>query len=198
MFTTWGGRGSVVFAIGVPIVVAMARAVSWDQVGPYLITMGAFLLAAFILQALLVPRQLEREQRATYEATIDGLQRQLAMHSPNEVIKRINGHLYEGRVLGNRLRSATRGSTDEEWTVALRDCVDWVYKLGELVNESCIGKADDYVALRRSIPPAIRNAGREPDGSPLVTERNQAWRQWISTGSDVLRDCIVRIEARGP
>jgi hypothetical protein len=115
---------------------------------------------------------------------------------PTDAIKVINSHLELGRSIRTRLRRIPRDAPDEGWTPALKESVDWVYRAGELVEEHCLGKMHDYVSLRRSIPPAIRNAGRNPDGSPWVNDRTARWRKWMESGTNLLLACIERIDSR--
>lgn len=197
MFTTWGGVGSVVFAVGIPLVVAWWQGVPSDEIGPFVVVTALFLMGAFLLQLLLAPRQMEREQIATAESRLAAVTVETSPRgSAPDAIGRINAHLDQSRTIKTRLRRMPRDAPDEEWTPALRECVDWVSGVGSLVNELCVGKHHDYVTLRRSIPTTIRNAGRNEDGSPWVNGRGARWDVWISNGTTILLACIERIENR--
>jgi hypothetical protein len=161
---------------------------------------AVFLAAAFVLQLILAPRQMEQDATQAYEARIaelsDALANAQAATAPSDAIRRINAHLDEGRNIVAKVRRVPRDAPDEEWTPYLKECVDWLRVVGELVNELCLGKSHEFGNLWRTVPTVIRNAGRNPDGSPWVSGRAARWREWIAGGTALLLGCIERVEGR--
>ena len=191
MFTTWGGFGSVVFALGVPLVVAWWQRVTWDEIGPFVVVTGLFLAAAFFLQLILAPRQMERELAAEV-----GLARVAA--APLDVIRLLDKHIENGRPVMRHLVTMRRAKPmpeDAEFLAASYATRDWMNEALSLVTDHCISRKQDFMPVWRSVPSVVRY-GRVNDVTAASLARRGVAEGWIRDGSAVLRGCIELMEKR--
>jgi hypothetical protein len=129
-------------------------------------------------------------ERDTARATLAHYQ------NPQEQIRIVNQHISHGQAISGHLKAVARNrlATEQEWTLILKDEMDWLHSAGQLIESLCVGKKHDFDTLWRAVPSDVRVAGSNPDGSPYVDGRRYRPRAWVAAGVQVLLECIDRID----
>jgi len=206
----WTVGGRVVLAIvGAAIssgsaAVIGAQPVDWSLLLFAIIgAVGANLLwvtGVFVWSYLAAPAEMEQEAARPNAEELARLQElldaQKRAQEPAEAMRLINRHLALQSGIYKRARAVDRSSDVEDWTPVLRDVVDWMDEARKMIETNCLSKGHDADRLWRSIPSAIREAGRNEDGSPWVDGRAADIRGWFDYASRLLRQRVEVIEAR--
>lgn len=118
--------------------------------------------------------------------------------NPQEQIRIVNQHISYGQKISGRLRTLGRDrqTTEQQWTLAVKDEMDWLRSASTLVESLCVSKKHDMDMVWLSVPSQVRIVGTNPDGSPFVDGSRFQVRDWINNCVKVLLDCIERIDRR--
>ena len=196
LFTTLGGIGSLVFSIGIPLVVAWVQGVTWDDVGPFVLVTLVFLGVAFLLQLILAPRHIEQEIVTEDRSTIESLRAQLQERAPKEVIRKIHRHIDTLGPVDSGLRydlsifNAPASDVDA-WVPLWRQAIDWLTTAEQILDDEC---PDSLTAYRRMVKPNIRTG--EAMRAAIAAGPREPYG-WIQQTVMILEDqCIPRIAGR--
>jgi len=172
-----------------PVSVIVLVAAVLGAVGANLLWAGAVLAWSY----LAAPAQMDHEIRAE-------LERQPPAQAAEDLIRVFDAHIDKGRPLGRNLAALVRASrnapqgSDPEIAEALYAVRDWIREGLDLVKEHCISRRQDYLPVWRAIPSALRQ------GNDIIPASDYAKRgaanQWVTKGTDALRQCIALLESR--
>ena len=200
---TVGGRIAIGL-IGLLVSVGVASSVEGGAVNTTVLLAGLvgaiaanaiWLGAVYAWSYLAAPSEMDRELRGQLDEARDAAEEHRAGADPEVAIRLINDHLQHSAVW-KRVKSVLNSADIEDWTPALREVVDWIAGAGKLVDSHCVGRKYEFDLMWRSIPSRIREAGRNPDGSPWVDGAGTDVMGWMNAASRVLRECIRVLEAK--
>jgi hypothetical protein len=157
---------------------------------------GIWLSAVYAWSYFAAPSEMDRELRGQLDDAKHAAETHRAGADPDAAIRQINEHLAQHSAVWKRVKPVLNSADVEDWTPALREVVDWIAGAGVLIDSHCVGRKHEFDVMWRRIPSHIREAGRNPDGSPWVDGAGTDVMGWMSATSRVLRGCIGVLEAR--